>query len=451
MSAGDLAAPAPIARGTRAAPRQGGPLVHWLRMHHRHIGTALLVVVFLVTTVAADDDDDEDAPKRPKKPRKKRTPVQAIVPGLERQPYLQSLAQDSVLVAWVASAEGEPAVDYGTASAAGATVGATSDGARRVATLRGLQPGTTYRYRVRAGDRVLAEGDAFTFRTADGPGDDRYAFFVTGDVGDPKGRHDLTAASILRSEPRPELGLICGDVVYQDGLSEDYDSHLMHPWRDLFCRIPVWPALGNHDWHEDPSQNFQREWYLPNNEHYYSFDWGNAHFVALDTRDGDIYDRANQVRWLEQDLAAHRGAAWTFVYFHHPGLTCTYKGDTQAVVESLLPVFDRFRVDVVFTGHAHTYERLFPIRERRPVDAAQDPNYVDPGGTIYITSGAGSKVKRGRPTEHCGPTAFFRDETVLWTHVRVEGTRCTIRTVTSAADELVDAITITKTRNGASD
>lgn len=410
----------------------------------RRASLAVLALFLLSAAAAAKSTDDEDAPKR----KRKKKPVQPSVElpaGVQRLPYLQSLASDSVLVAWVAVAAGTPAVDYGATLAYGATAAAASEGERRVATLRGLSKGTTYFYRVRAGDRVLAAGPEYTFRTGDGPADDRFSFFVTGDVGDPDGRHDLTAASILRADPRPELGLICGDVVYEDGRSEDYDSHLMLPWRNVLCRIPVWPALGNHDWHEDPQQNFRREWYLPNNEHYYSFDWGNAHFVALDTRDGDIYDRDNQVRWLEEDLAAHRGAAWTFVYFHHPGLTCTYKGDTPAVVQYLLPVFDRFRVDVVFTGHAHTYERLYPIRDRHPVDVGQDPNYVDPGGTIYVVSGAGSKVKRGRPTERCGPTAFFRDETVLWTHVRVEGQRCTIRTITSAADERVDEITLTKT------
>jgi hypothetical protein len=420
-------------------------LLHRSRFLHL-LCTGFVAWALLVAAARADDDDDDDDKPKRKRSKKPAPAAVELLPGVQRLPYLQSLATDSVLVAWIAGAEGTPAIDYGTTLEYGASAGAAIDGNRRLAALRGLAPGTVYYYRVRAGDRVLAAGPEYTFRTGDGPSDDEFNFFVTGDVGDPKGRHDLTAASILRADPRPELGLICGDVVYKDGLSEDYDSHLMQPWRDLFCRIPVWPALGNHDWHEDPRENFRQEWHLPNNEHYYSFDWGSAHFVALDTRDGGIYDRENQVRWLEQDLAAHRDAAWTFVYFHHPGLTCTYKGDTEAVVQHLLPIFDRFQVDVVFCGHAHTYERLYPIRDRKPVAVDQDPNYVDPPGTIYVVSGAGSKVKRRRPTQHCGPTAFFRDETVLWTHVRIEGRRCTIRTITSAEDAFVDQVTITKTR-----
>jgi len=413
------------------------------RIARRWIGLAGVTALLPCVGGARANDDDDEAKDRARRPAAVRT---EIAPGLVRAPYLQSAIHDSVLVAWIATAAGTPYVDYGSTPAYGQTVAAASDGDRRVATLRGLTPGSEYFYRIRAGDVILAAGPELRFRTDDGAHDGRFSFFVTGDIGDRKGKHALTAASILRAEPRPEFGLICGDVVYQDGHSDDYDENLMRPWRDLFQRMTVWPALGNHDWHVDPEEHFRREWYLPNNEHYYSFDWGTAHFIALDTRDERIYDLDNQVRWLEQDLAAHRDAQWTFVYFHHPGLTCTYKGDTPAVVRHLLPVFDRYRVDVVFTGHAHTYERLFPIRDRQPVDQAQDPNYVDPGGTIYIVSGAGAKVKRRRPTELCGPTAFFRDETILWTHVEIDGGRCTIHTRTSAGDETVDRITITKTR-----
>jgi hypothetical protein len=55
-------------------------------------------------------------------------------------------------------------------------------------------------------------------------------------------------------------------------------------------------------------------------------------------------------------------------------------------------------------------------------------------------------VKKDKPTSSCGPTAFFRDETILWTHVLVDGPRCTIRSYASADDALVDEVSITKTR-----
>ncbi len=386
---------------------------------------------------AADDSAREEA-----EPRLTTT----VSNGLRRSPYVQSVGRDSALVAWDVTDDASGAVDFGPSLDYGRTVAAEGDGSRRVATLRGLEAGKRCFYRVRTGKRVLAAGTEFSFLTDAGPGDRDFTFFVTGDIGDPKGVQQRTAAAILRSSPRPEFGLICGDVVYKDGSSDRYDQHLMRPWSDLLRTLPVWPALGNHDWKSDPETNFRREWYLPHNEHYYGFDFGNARFIALDTRDADIFDLDRQVEWFEAELRRYAHAEWLFVYFHHPGLTCTYKGNTAAVVQHLLPLIDRYDVDVVFTGHAHTYERLYPIAAGRPVDVEQDPHYTDPRGTIFVTSGAGAKVKEGRRTEHCGPTAAFRDRTILWTRVEMRGNVCAIRSFTTDGDERVDEVTITKTR-----
>lgn len=373
----------------------------------------------------------------------------AIAEGYERAPYLQSLGSDSVIVAWIASAPESALVDYGRDESYGNTVLAVSDAARHAATLRELEPGATYWYRVRAGERVLADGSALRFRTDPGPEHRTFSFFATGDIGDKRGRQAITAASIDRAPERPRLGILSGDIVYSRGESEHYDERLMLPWQSLFTNIPIWPALGNHDWKSDPQQNWEREWYLPGNEHYYSFDYGSAHFIALDTRDGEIYDVSGQVRWLEADLAAHQDAEWLFAYFHHPGVTCTYKGDNRAVKRHFLPLFEKYGVDVVFAGHAHTYERLYPLRNGRPVDQDQDPDYSDPGGPIYIVSGAGGRLKRNRPTPRCGPTAFARDELLVWTQVFIDGPQCVIRTWASENDALVDEVRIRKTRTRA--
>jgi len=372
------------------------------------------------------------------------SPMAEIEPGYMRAPYLQSLASDSVIVAWVASDAGEPLVDFGTTPAFGTTVLATSQGDHRAATLRGLQTGTRYYYRVRAGERVLATGESLQFRTDPGKQHRQFSFFVTGDIGSQTGDQVYTRDSILRAPTKPDFGLLCGDVIYKKGHSNNYDRRLMRPWQDIFSQFCVWPALGNHDWKSDPKDNWENEWYLPNNEHYYSFDYGSAHFIALDTRDGDLYDRANQVEWLERDLQANKDAEWLIVYFHHPGITCTYKKYNNAVIDNFVPLFDRFGVDVVFCGHAHTYERTYPIANGQTVSEDMDPHYVDPQGTVYIVSGAGAKPKSGKPTTLCGPTAFYRDETILWTQAFIEGATCTIRSWSSMDDELVDEVVIRK-------
>src|SRR5262245_53752465 len=90
---------------------------------------------------------------------KRRDEGRGLAAGLQRAPYLQSLGRDSVLVVWDADGDGEAAVDFGPNARYDRTVVAITERRNRhVATLRGLQPGAEYVYRVRAGDRVLAEG-----------------------------------------------------------------------------------------------------------------------------------------------------------------------------------------------------------------------------------------------------------------------------------------------------
>jgi hypothetical protein len=385
--------------------------------------------------------EDLETPRKATLPE---PPLTELAPGYMRAPYLQSLGTDSVLVAWIASAAGAPEVDYGTTPDCGLRALASSNGDRRVATLRHLTPGTRYYYRVRAGSRVLASGPEYSLRTDGGREESDFSFFVTGDIGVAGGEQRTTAQSILRANPRPSFGVIPGDVVLERGDSHQYDAHLMRPWRELLAQMPIWPALGNHDWLSPPETNWCVEWYLPNNEHYYSFDYGNAHFIALDNKMGQLYEPELQLAWLENDLRAHAKSDWLFVYFHYPGITCTYKAENETVIHALMPLFDRYHVDVVFNGHAHTYERLYPLREGKPVNVQQDPNYTAPAGTLYIVSGCGGKLEPGAPTRRCGTTAFSKDETILWTRARVQGTRCTIETFASATDQRIDAVTITK-------
>jgi len=373
--------------------------------------------------------------------------------ALARRPYLQSVGRDRVTLMWRTSTPARQSVDY--TPAFGYVPGflydyssaETAASTRHELTLTGLQPGTTYRYRLREDSTVVASGDAYTFQTDAGPQDPQFAFFATADIGeDPAsgGQQEATQAMIRRLAPRADFGLVVGDVVYPDGRSSDYDANLMRPWADLLCNTTAWPVPGNHDWRVDPDSNFAREWSLPGNEHYYSFDYGNAHFIGLDTGDGFLYDETNQLAWLENELRTRRDATWTFVFYHFPLHTCTYKGDEPELRDKLLPILDRYHVDVVFNGHAHTYERLYPILGLQPVDQAQNPYYTDPHGTIYIVSGAGAKIKTGKPTTYCGPTAAFVDERIVFTQVFVEDHRAYILTFDSFTGEVVDVVAINK-------
>lgn len=378
--------------------------------------------------------------------------VQAYaVAALTRHPYPQSPGMDRVTLMWRTATPAIQTVEYGIGGYTMSQSDAVATTHHEV-TLTGLQPGYEYTYRiVEAGVVLTSSTIQYKFRTDAGRTDIEFSFFVTGDVGEDEAdaQQHITDDMLMRIAPRAEFGLLCGDIVYPDGESSMYDEVLMTPWRGLMANTPLWPALGNHDWHVDPDQNFRKEWALPNNEHYYSFDWGNAHFIALDTADGFLYNEAQQLAWLEADLrAAYGRAQWIFVYYHHPILTCTYKQNIRSLQLKLWPLFDRYKVDVVFNGHAHTYERLHPLLNGVPQDQAQNPNYVDPKGTIYIVSGCGGKFNNDGPDElttFCGPTAAFVDLKVLFTQVFVYGMNIYIITFDSHTGQVMDWLRIAKT------
>ena len=351
---------------------------------------------------------------------------------LLRQPYLQNAFRDSISILWKTNTGQSCSVKFGTAmpltktqkgrvklhrighAATADTIEVVEDDGDietyltfpdstdtylNLVTIKGLERGKKYFYEIYTNGKNLAGGKDYYFRT-EPLGPFNFSFLAMGDIGNAcpsSGFQDVTARQIGFLEDRPDFGIGTGDIVYKDGESEFYDKHFFRPMQAILKNIPFYPALGNHDWHKDPDLNFVKEWKLPNNEHYFSFDYGNAHFIAFDSREGDLYDFENQMTWLEKDLKNAQGKYdWIFVYLHHNGITCTYKRVYKQVV-GLYPLFARYNVDLVLNGHAHTYERLHPIDANGLVIDSLRINtkeYPDiKNGFIVVTTGAGGQLK----------------------------------------------------------
>jgi hypothetical protein len=368
---------------------------------------------------------------------------------VSRQPYIQNVGRTHVTILWRTVDPVRMRLLYDDGAHAPHQYFEPFATREHEVTLTQLEPGTRYFYRLTLDNILVVGGPDVHFHTDPGRDAHDFSFFVTADVGEQdstKAHQHVTEAAIRSFQPRADFGLLAGDIVYPDGAAERYDAQLMRPWSDLLVNTPVWPALGNHDWNSDPEVNFAKQWALPNNEHYYSFDYGNAHFIALDTKNGTLYQEEEQLAWLEQDLSSNFGALWTFVFFHHPFITCTYKGNLRALERQLAPLFETHGVDVVFTGHAHTYERLFPIVKGKPTNEEQDPYYSDPEGPIYIVSGCGGQYNRNDPTSYSGPTAFFLDERILFSQVIVSDVGLLIIAVDSYSGDVVDWALVTKSQ-----
>lgn len=319
------------------------------------------------------------------------------------EPYLQYVTRTGITVMWETEEACGAAVEYGTTFPPKQQAKVEKPGAMGEVALAGLEPNTKYFYRVVCtdGDGRKLEGKPMTFMTAPGP-TDAYSFAVIGDTQ----RNPVMTGKIakLMWERRPNFVVHCGDVVDDGASKAQWTGDLFKPCGELFGRVAVFPCIGNH---EKDHPHYYKYFALPKPEYYYSYTYGNADFFVLDTNTKrNLTADGEQYQWLDKALAAST-AKWKVCYHHHPAYCSddddygnTWKGpstygDTR--VRNFVPLYEKYKVDVVFNGHVHVYERTWPIRAGK-VDQKD--------GVVYLTSGGG-----GGKLENFAPTpAFFKDQ-----------------------------------------
>jgi hypothetical protein len=220
-------------------------------------------------------------------------------------------------------------------------------------TLTGLQPGTHYDYELPGFPGVKG-----SFRTAAAPAEP-YRFLVYGDT---RTRHDMhrhVVEAILK-DGVPDFALQTGDLV-ENGEDNSLWPIYFGIEKDLLRQAAFFPVLGNHERNtRDFDEFFQAA--TP----YYSFNWGNAHFMMIDR---DIANSAaskpardafwaEQTKWLEQELQASQNAEYRIVAAHHPPFSAvSSRQGSNPEMRALVPMFEKYRVSVAFFGHDHNYQR----------------------------------------------------------------------------------------------
>ncbi|HXE73163.1 MAG TPA: metallophosphoesterase, partial [Candidatus Nitrosotenuis sp.] len=218
----------------------------------------------------------------------------------------------------------------------------------------------------------------YSFRTA-APAGRSFRFAALGDCGAGTPAQAQIAARIVAD--RPELVVLTGDIAYDEGSARQLQERFFIPYRQLLARIPFFPCLGNHDVRTRDGAPYLEAFHLPGRERYYSFDWGDVHFVALDSN-LPFGPGTAQDRWLASDLAA-AGRPWKVVYFHHPPYSSGPHGSSQALRQAWTPLFARHGVQLVLSGHDHIYQRSRPIE----------------GVTYVVTGGGGASLYSVGPAE----------------------------------------------------
>lgn len=271
----------------------------------------------------------------------------ALGAGISKGPYLQNPTTGSIVVCWVSDVETTGTVRYGEKTAGEKSVRATPARYHKV-TLKGLKPYTRYRYEV----DCEGQTSAGTFLTA-ARSDQPFKFAVYGDTRTNPDAHASVLARMLQYHP--DFVIQTGDLV-ADGNDDSLWDTFFSVAEVLLRDTPYFPALGNH---ERGGAIYLRYFDVPPE---YSFEYGNIHFVALDSnRPEEEY--AAQEDWLKKDLAAHQEAVWRIVYFHHTPYTCVTKPGRREIAERLRarlePILLAGKVQIVLNGHDHDYQHHF--------------------------------------------------------------------------------------------
>jgi acid phosphatase type 7 len=333
--------------------------------------------------------------------------------GLEqpREPYVQGVTASSAVICWVSQHPGSGVVEYGKTPELGRKETDPRVRRRQVVALAGLDPGSTYHYRV---EGVGGSSPTGRFRTAPVGDDSRFSFAVVGDSGS-GGKGQLAVAALLE-RLRPDLVLHTGDVVYPAGQERHYDRRFFAPYQNLIKTVPLFPVLGNHDVRKGNGAAFLENFHPPlgspgSTKRYYSFDWGNTHFVALDSElyHGDRGSNPEEQRvFLERDLAT-TCKRWKVAFLHRSPYGSSRHGGDEKVREDLEPLFVKHGVDLVFSGHDHVYERTVPIM-----------------GVTYVVSGGGGRRLYPAGNSELTASSVSAHHAVL---VRVSGSHLLLETL----------------------
>ncbi|MEY2565464.1 MAG: hypothetical protein QOH88_3657 [Verrucomicrobiota bacterium] len=318
--------------------------------------------------------------------------------SLTRGPYLQQAAPTQMTIRWRNTLYDLGRVRYGPTQVSlnqivdeNATPGPTAGD--HVVTLTGLTANTTYFYSIGSGADTLAPAPVsaadFTFTTPPTPGTVlNTRIWVLGDAGTGNGNQIAVRDAFYNftGNRTPNLVLQLGDNAYNSGFDNEFQGAVFDMYPTMMRKTPFWSCLGNHE--TDQALAFVDTYpyfdiyTLPKageaggvasgTEHYYSFDYGNIHFISLDSMTAsraadDPSTPANEdgpmAAWLRADLQSTT-ATWIICFFHHPPYTKgSHNSDTEGQLiemrRNFLPILEAYGVDLTLSGHSHIYERSY--------------------------------------------------------------------------------------------
>ena len=351
-----------------------------------------------------------------------------------RGPYLQMGTPASVVIRWRTDQASDSRVVYGSSPTT--LVYSVEDGAltpEHELRVSGLTPDTTYYYAVGTSTQILSGGDTgHYFTTSPAVGDNRASrIWVLGDSGsaDLYARRVRDAYYQFAGSDPTDLWLMLGDNAYSYGTDQEYQAAVFDMYGEMLRKSVLWPSFGNHDAFSASAQ-FQTGVYfdiftLPaqgeaggaasGTEAYYSFDYANVHYVVLDSTETPLQNGQAMLQWLASDLES-TDQDWIIAFWHHaPYSKGSHDSDNEGLLvwmrQNVLPILEAGGVDLVLSGHSHSYERSFLLDSHYGLSTTLSPqNILDSGsgslqagtpytkvsgphqGTVYLVLGSSSSI-----------------------------------------------------------
>lgn len=318
---------------------------------------------------------------------------QAVAQQVIRGPYLQVLTPESIQICWRTDVPTDSKVIFG--NSVGSQTFSTTDTVLKTdhfVNLINLSPATFYYYSIGTSTNVLAGNiDSYRFKTAPANGTVApYRIWALGDFGKAnQGQQDVLNSFLnYTNGSQTDFMIFLGDNAYNDGTQQEYQDKCFNIYDSIMSFLPVFSTPGNHDYNSvnrfDPPTQHTGPYYdifnnpmnaeaggvASNTELYYSYDFGNIHFISLNSElpvwtsssNSPIFD------WLHQDLQANT-KEWVICYFHQPPYSKgSHNSDDLlellmlAMRQNALPILEQYGVDLVLCGHSHVYERSKMIK-----------------------------------------------------------------------------------------
>ena len=280
-------------------------------------------------------------------------------------------------------------------------------------TFPAVNPSSTLHYSLNDGSGWTADK---TFATAVDPSLNHFTFIVGSDsqapdAGPPPAKWGEMATRLLNEDV--DFHFLNGDVVDSGDSATDWDYWFSYG-KSFIEQNLIYHACGNHECGWDINWGFRDDQFvLPGNGRYYSFVYGNALFIVLDSENAGV---AAQLTWLRNQLQNSQ-QTWKFVFFHKPFYTRVDQREMDPYLSTWWKAFDDYGVDMIFNGHSHHYMRTKPLNRNISINSpvSEYGSQLNQGRMEIISGGYG-----GSPIGANNSDWFVEESTGGYNYVKVE-------------------------------